>query len=256
MTDWETVNKRMKECQKNNKPEKVIECLVELFGQSNEGLVAFNIGQEYEKINKLEEAMDFYEKAEYLLPLPDFRERSREAINKIRTRLIEKGVYHLEGTAISLPEILKFEPVETLLIVSGTRDKVWNVDPTAPDFVPARYVYRGKKFHDFLAWAEDNKIENKGFFWMILSGKYGFTEPWAPIARYDVNLSDQRDFPISTETLKNQARQKRWWRNERGVLTEKRMTDVKSLILINCSSSYKDRITEALPDAHYHEAVS
>ena len=149
-----------------------------------------------------------------------------------------------------------FAPTETLLIIPCTSEKVWQVDPTAPDFVPARYAYRGKKFRDFVIWAEENQLEKKGFFWLILSGKYGFLEPWAPISRYNISLSDQRDLSISDETLKNQVKQKRWWRTGPESLAEKRIADYQSVILINCRDSHKDRIKEAFPEAHYHEATS
>ncbi len=255
MPDGRTTNQRMRDCQRIREPEKVIGCLVGLFSQTNDGWVAFNIAQEYEKISQLEEALDFYQRAEELLPLPDYRERAREAINRIKARLIEKGLdKYAERATVSLPEILKFDPAETLLIIPCTREKVWENDPSAPDFVPARYAYRGKRFYDFRVWAEENQIERKGFFWVILSGKYGFIEPWAPIGRYEVSLSDQRDFSVSAETLKNQVKQKRWWRQGTGNLIEKRIADYKGVILINCSNLHQDRIKEAFPEAHYHEA--
>ena len=257
MGDLKTTIERMKECQRIKEPEKIISCLIELFSQTNDGWVAFNIGLEYEKINRLEEALDFYQKAEELMPLPDYRENARQAIRRIKTRLIEAGkAEYVEGATISLAEILMFAPTETLLIIPCTSEKVWQVDPTAPDFVPARYAYRGKKFRDFVIWAEENQLEKKGFFWLILSGKYGFLEPWAPISRYNISLSDQRDLSISDETLKNQVKQKRWWRTGPDSLAEKRIADYQSVILINCRDSHKDRIKEAFPEAHYHEATS
>ncbi len=257
MGDLKTTIERMKECQRIKEPEKVISCLIELFSQTNDGWVAFNIGLEYEKIDRLEEALDFYQKAEELMPLPDYRENARQAISRIKTRLIEAGkAEYVEGATISLAEILMFAPTETLLIIPCTSEKVWQVDPTAPDFVPARYAYRGKKFRDFVIWAEENQLEKKGFFWLILSGKYGFLEPWAPISRYNISLSDQRDLSISDETLKNQVKQKRWWRTGPDSLAEKRIADYQSVILINCRDSHKDRIKEAFPEAHYHEATS
>jgi hypothetical protein len=257
MGDLKTTIERMKECQRIKEPEKIISCLIELFSQTNDGWVAFNIGLEYEKINRLEEALDFYQKAEELMPLPDYRENARQAISRIKTRLIEAGkAEYVEGATISLAEILMFAPTETLLIIPCTSEKVWQVDPTAPDFVPARYAYRGKKFRDFVIWAEENQLEKKGFFWLILSGKYGFLEPWAPISRYNISLSDQRDLSISDETLKNQVKQKRWWRTGPDSLAEKRIADYQSVILINCRDSHKDRIKEAFPEAHYHEATS
>ena len=256
MGDLKTTIERMKKCQRIKEPEKVISCLIELFSQTNDGWVAFNIGLEYEKIDRLEEALDFYQKAEELMPLPDYRESAREAISRIKTRLIETGkAEYIEGATISLSEILKFDPTKTLLIIPCTSEKVWQIDPTAHDFVPARYAYRGKRFYNFRLWAEENQIEKKGFIWIILSAKYGFIEPWAPIGRYEVSLSDPRGFSISADTLKNQVKQKRWWRTGPESLVEKRIADFNSIILINCSASHKDRIKEAFPEALYHEAA-
>jgi len=66
MTSWKIINKKIKECQQLLVHEKVIDCLLDLFQQTNDGWVAFNIGQEYEKINKLEDALEYYQKAEEL----------------------------------------------------------------------------------------------------------------------------------------------------------------------------------------------
>jgi len=68
------------------------------------------------------------------MPLPDYRESAREAISRIKTRLIETGkAEYIEGATISLSEILKFDPTKTLLIIPCTSEKVWQIDPTAPD---------------------------------------------------------------------------------------------------------------------------
>ena len=89
-------------------------------------------------------------------------------------------------------EILTYPPQNTLIVVSCTKTKVWDIDPTAPDFVPAKCAYKGRKFLKFLRWVEEKKIEKQGFFWVILSGKYGFIEPWHPISRYDVHIGIQK----------------------------------------------------------------
>ncbi len=152
-----------------------------------------------------------------------------------------------EVTPNQLLELLeKLDSKTTLLIVSCTPDKVWEHDPTAPDFVPARYVYRGERFVKFLRWVEDNEIEKRGFYWIILSGKYGFIEPWHPISKYDVNLSNLNDCPVSEETLKNQVCQKRWWRDKNGLLKEVYIKDFTDIICVNCSSTYKYKIRKSL----------
>ena len=149
----------------------------------------------------------------------------------------------------SIIDISEFDPKETLFIVSCSAKKIWQYDPTAPDFVPAKYAYKGRKFRSFLRWAEKEKIEQKGFSWVILSGKYGFIEPWHPISRYNVKLSCKSSYPISVETLKNQVYQKRWWRKQNGQLNEIRLGDFKNIIAVNCNKEYLCRIRECFPNA-------
>ena len=246
MTDWKTINKKIKECQQLLIPEKVIDCLLYLFQQTNDGWVAFNIGREYENINKLEDALKYYQRAEQLLPIDDYKEKARDSIRRIKNKLEERKITEstkfVEFTEFFLPNISELNPSDTLFIVSCTPDKIWEHDPTAPDFVPARYAYRGRRFLKFLRWAEENEIEKKGFYWVILSGKYGFIEPWHPISKYDVNLSNPDDYSISDESLKKQVSQKRQWRNKNGILIEVRLADFNNIICVNCSSTYLSKI--------------
>jgi len=249
MTNWKIINRKIKECQQLLVHEKVIDCLLDLFQQKNDGWVAFNIGQEYEKINKLEDALEYYQKAEELLPLPNYKEKARVAVRQIKNRLEEKKTTKTaeEELIKSLPNISRLDPSNTLLIVSCTPDKIWKYDPTAPDFVPARYVYKGRRFLKFLKWAEENEIGKKGFYWVVLSGKYGFIEPWHPISRYNVNISNSTHYPISDETLRNQVRQRRWWRNKDGTLVEIKLADFDNIICVNCSSTYLNKIKMCFP---------
>lgn len=171
-------------------------------------------------------------------------------------KVIEKGYFGVnlteeeiiedkEATKASetgLPDLSKFDPSKTLFIVSCTYNKIWKNDRTAPDFIPARYAYKGKKFLKFLKWTEENEIERKGFFWVILSGKYGFIEPWHPISRYDINIANPTDYPISDKTLRNQVKQKRWWRDQTGKLVTKKLADFQDIIGVNCNSTYREKI--------------
>jgi len=252
MTNWKIINKKIKECQQLLVHEKVIDCLLDLFQQTNDGWVAFNIGQEYEKINKLEDALEYYQKAEELLPLSNYKERARVAIRRVRNKLKEKKTTETaeEKLIESLPDISKLDPSNTLFIVSCTRDKIWNYDPTAPDFVPAKCAYKGRKFLKFLRWAEENEIEKKGFYWVILSGKYGFIDPWHPISKYNVNISDPNHYPVSDDTLRNQVNQQRWRRNKDGTLVKIKLADFKNIICINCSSTYLNKIKMCFPQTN------
>jgi tetratricopeptide (TPR) repeat protein len=251
MRDWKRINERIRECRQLIAPDRVIDCLLNLFQQTKDGWVAFNLAQEYEGIDKLEEALEYYQKAEALLPLPRYREKARDAINRVKSKLIERRAIQTpeEKFIEGLPNLSKLDPSNTLFVVSCTPDKIWDHDPIAPDFIPARYVYRGERFLKFLKWVEDNKIEKKNFFWVILSGKYGFIEPWHPISRYDVNLSDLNTYPVSDETLKNQANQKRWWRNNNGMLVEIKLVDFNDIICVNCSKTYLSKIGMCFPSA-------
>lgn len=251
MTDWEITNKRIKECQQLIAPEKVIDCLLHLFQQTNDGWVAFNLAQEYEKMIKLEDALEYYQKAEALLPRPRYKEKARDAISRVKCNLEEKKAIKItkEKPIEGLPDISKLDPANTLFIVSCTPDKIWKNDSTAPDFVPARYAYKKNKFLKFLRWADENEIERKGFFWVILSGKYGFIEPWHPVSRYDINLSNPNNYPISDETLQNQVNQERWWRNNTGNLVKIKLANFKNIICINCSSTYESKVRMCFPQA-------
>lgn len=243
--EWKEINEKIRECKQLKSPDRVIECLRDLFQKTNDGWVAFNLAQEYEGINKLEEALEYYQKAETLLPLPEYKKKARDAISRVRSKLAERNTTKVieEKIIEDLPDISKLDPENTLFIVSCTPKKIWDSDPTAPDFVPARYAYKGERFLKFLNWAEENEIERKGFFWVILSGKYGFIEPWHPISRYDVNLSDPNHYhPISDETLKNQVKQKRWWRDNKGTIIEVELSRFTNIICVNCSSTYLSKI--------------
>ena len=95
---------------------------------------------------------------------------------KIQRKIEEEGYFEVifEETEKEVKEmsldISKFDPESTLFIVSCTYKKIWDCDSGVPDFVPARYAYRGNRFLKFLKWMEENKVEEKGFFWVILSG--------------------------------------------------------------------------------------
>jgi len=250
MGSWKIINRRISECRRLGDPQKITNCLLDLLRQTNDGWVAFNLAQEYEKTGRLEEALEYYQKAERLLPLTEYKEKARSSINRVSAVLLGRRIVETrDGEAVRcLDDILKFEPEKTLLIISCTQEKVWECDPTAPDFVPARYAYRGKKFLKFLSWAERNKIEKKGFYWVILSGKYGFIEPWHPISKYDIKLGEPDYHPISDETLKNQVKQERCWRNNKI-----KMEEFKNIISINCSEVYRNKIRESFPEAEYYD---
>ena len=79
MSNWEVINKKIRECKLSNNPQEVVTGLHELFILTNDGWVAFNLAQEYEKM-----ALSFYEKAETLLPIDKYKEKARSAIRRIQ----------------------------------------------------------------------------------------------------------------------------------------------------------------------------
>ena len=256
---WKFINERIKNCRSLQNTEKVIKCLKELFQTTNDGMVAYALGEEYEKLDSFVVATKYYEIAETLFPLPNYKAQAREGINRLINKTnLKKGVSDIKEE--TLEEVInrdlsKLVPSDTLLIVSCTKKKIWDYNYTAPDFVPARYVYKGTGFINVLSWLENYEIESKGFFWIILSGKYGFIEPWHPISRYDVNLSNLDSYPISDETLKNQVKQKKLWRNKNGELIEVRIIDFHNLILINLSGKYCEKVMMCLPKAKVKQVI-
>jgi len=172
---------------------------------------------------------------------------------EVERTVSEKGVYEIkmfvpEEEKIRGIDLSKFDPRATLFIVSCSRDKVWRHDPTAPDYIPAKYAYRGG-FLGFLRWAEKEKIEKKGFSWVILSGKYGFIEPWHPISRYDEKFDGEGYYPISDDSLKNQVKQKRVWRIDGNQLREVRLEEFTNIIAVNCNERYYEKIKICFPHA-------
>ena len=171
---------------------------------------------------------------------------------EVERMVSKKGVYEIkmfvpEEEKIREIDLSKFDPRATLFIVSCSRDKIWRHDPTAPDYIPAKYAYRGS-FLGFLRWAEKEKIEKKGFSWVILSGKYGFIEPWHPISRYDVHIGDSK-VAISGETLKRQVSQSRWWRDKENKIIEIKLSYFNRIICINCEDVYIEKIKKCFPEA-------
>jgi hypothetical protein len=252
MTNWSEINKEIKKCKQLPNPEDVIKCLLKLYEETEDGWVASNIGEEYEKIgniDNLRKALEYYEKAEGLLPLPRYKNLVREKINNIRNRIKDETTVFKTSEEKSLEgiDISSLNPSETLFVVPCTKTKIWDIDKLAPDYVPAKNAYRGEYFEKFLEWLENNEIEKEGFNWIILSGKYGFIEPEHPISRYDVYLGG--DDSISDTSLKNQIRQKRWWRDRNGKIKEITLENFKYIICVNCSRVYLEKIEKCFTPA-------
>lgn len=74
---------KIKDCRQLISSKKVISCLEELFLSTNDGLAAYELGHEFEKIGKTSDAIQYYERAENLFKSPIYKNMARAAINNL-----------------------------------------------------------------------------------------------------------------------------------------------------------------------------
>jgi hypothetical protein len=77
------VEKKIKDCRQLVSSKKVISCLEDLFLSTNDGLVAYELGHEFEKTGKTQDAVEYYERAETLFKQPIYKNMARAAINNL-----------------------------------------------------------------------------------------------------------------------------------------------------------------------------
>jgi len=77
------LDKKIKDCRQLVSSKKVISCLEALFLSTNDGLVAYELGHEFEKIGKIRDAVEYYERAESLFKQPIYKNMARAAINNL-----------------------------------------------------------------------------------------------------------------------------------------------------------------------------
>ena len=261
-SDWGSIIQQIKNCRRKASREQAVECLKELFLDTNDGMVAMALGEEFEERGDIVQAGRYYEKACELFPMPQYKQKAVQKLENLRwerSRISEEDTHSQND----IPEaqkrdigddLLSKDPISTLIIVPCTKSKIWDISHDAPEFVPARSAYTGKSFREFISWAERNEIEKKGFNWIILSGKYGFLEPWHPISFYDIAISDESAFPITDCALKNQAKQIRW-RRDRGEGRRKvRLAQYENIVCVNCSEPYLEKIRLCFPESRIEEA--
>ena len=82
------LNEKIKNCRQLLNPGKVILCLEELLKTSNDGMVAYAMGHEYEKLGDISSAVKYYEKAEALFKEINFKNMARSAINNLQIESI------------------------------------------------------------------------------------------------------------------------------------------------------------------------
>ncbi len=191
MPDWNRINERIKECRKQHDPGS---CLRALFDETGDGMAAFALAEQLETRSTFQEALYYFKEAEQRFSMERYKQQAREAIKRIQGLIAA-----LSATA--QPPEREPEADETLYIVNCTKTKIWDRDKHAPAYVPARDAYVGASMCEWL----QSGWYRQGYYWVILSAKYGFIEPDRPIGYYDVTFDDERTGPLSLESLRAQV---------------------------------------------------
>lgn len=82
---------KIRECQQLIIPDKVISCLKELLEETNEAMVAYELGREYEKAGNNVKAFQCYSMAEDLFEDPSFKNMVQAALNNLVIEEIISG---------------------------------------------------------------------------------------------------------------------------------------------------------------------
>lgn len=243
---WHEINQKIKQCKAIPNLEERINCLRRLFAATQDGMVAFALGEELEASGNVREALYYFKMAEKLFPLEKYKAKARAAISQVLVEL-----KRLEGTLPVRPtfesvgieglDLNQYDLNTTLFVVACTKTKTWNMDRNAPIFVPAQFAYIGPSFLKFLEWKGKVAAESrKEIWWLILSAKYGFIEPWHPISYYDVTFDNEASGPISNETLYRQ------------VMSQTRFSGIplKNFKTVICwgSKTYADKVRDSFKD--------
>ncbi|MHA1723081.1 MAG: DUF6884 domain-containing protein [Candidatus Baldrarchaeia archaeon] len=183
-------------------------------------MVAYCLAEEYERVGNYEEALKYYREAEEKFPKPEYKEKAKEAIGRVKGRIEAKN---LEA---------RVEKEEILFVVSCTKRKIWDENPEAPEYVSAKDAYVGDTFKEWLT------IKPSFGRWIILSAKYGFIEPEHPISRYNVTFDDEATGPISEASLVNQVLFQNRWKDG------KRLRDFNMIVVFG-SETYYNKVCKA-----------
>ncbi len=82
------LDEKIKECRRLASSKNIISCLEALFLSTNDGLVAYEIGHEFEKIGKPQDAVEYYERAETLFKSAIYKNMARAAINNLSIEVL------------------------------------------------------------------------------------------------------------------------------------------------------------------------
>jgi tetratricopeptide (TPR) repeat protein len=193
MDNFRDIIKKIKICRNRGTSEEVISCLKDLFYEIGDGMVAYAMGEELEKIGKFEEALKYFAEAKVRFPWPKYQDMARITRERVKRKIESEDLKkesrpdfreEISGkreptekstllTDISDRELTAPSPLDSdvligsLIITACTKEKIWDILPDAPDYVPAIMACTGKGFLDFLKWARMEKINEKGCFWFI-----------------------------------------------------------------------------------------
>jgi len=185
---WREINEQIARCRSGSDPRA---CLERLFQVHEDGAVAFALGNAERDAGNKAAAARYYTLARRLFPKAEFKAKAAQALASLG----------------AIPGVEPGKPDDSVLdVVTCTKEKIWDREPEAPRFVPAKDAYRGEEMLSWLASGMVNRVR-----WLILSARYGFIEPEQPISNYDVTFSDADTGPVTTSTLVAQvAHQVRW----------------------------------------------
>jgi hypothetical protein len=77
------IEDKIRDCQHLILPEKVISCLKELFEETNDAMVAFELGREYEKAGNPVKAFQLFDLAEDLFEDQNFKNMAQASLNNL-----------------------------------------------------------------------------------------------------------------------------------------------------------------------------
>jgi len=79
--NWREINSRIEVCLKSSDP---LSCLLRLFEETRDGMVAFRIGEIYQKRGEIDKALKYYEIAYDRFPLPKYKNIAKQRIDSLK----------------------------------------------------------------------------------------------------------------------------------------------------------------------------
>jgi N-glycosylase/DNA lyase len=193
MTTWREINEAIARCRRSSNP---VSCLAALFERNRDGHVAAALGEEHQRLARIDDARRWFAEASRLYPKPEFKARALAALRRLGA----------SPQAAAAPDTA-LEEGSTLHIIECSKQKIWDpASPSTPRFVPATQAYVGDAIR---SWLADPRSATER--WLILSARYGFIDPDQPIENYDVTFKNPLTGPITEDALSAQVRyQVRW----------------------------------------------